>query len=199
MKEKDFHFLFVGRISRDKNLELLMDAYEKLVKEYPDLSLVLAGDGPFQEELEERSQHLPGVIFTGKLKQNDLPELYSACQLLVFPSFTDTFGMAVLEAQTCGLPALVSDRGGPQEIILRGETGEVAPWDSRELWTKKMQFFVDLSREKPEEYLEMRRASRALALRRNDWKVVIDEYLGNEVSETKDLADLPAQTGAGAA
>ena len=171
-------FVFVGRISQDKNLELLMDAYDTLVQDYPECNLVFAGEGPFMDELLARKGENRRIIFTGKLTQEELPDLYSTCDALVFPSFTDTFGMAVLEAQTCGLPAIVSDRGGPQEIIDPDETGYICRWDSREEWHQAMARIVQMKTGEPDAFQSMRKASRDLALRRNDWKVVIDEYLG---------------------
>jgi glycosyltransferase involved in cell wall biosynthesis len=59
----------------------------------------------------------------------DLAAIYATCDLFVFPSTTDTFGNVVLEAQASGLPVIVSDSGGPQENVLRDETGLVVPAD----------------------------------------------------------------------
>ncbi len=173
-------FVFVGRISQDKNLSLLTDAYERLSSDFPDINLIFTGEGPYMDELRERTSGNPRVVFTGKLNQEELPDLYSACHALVFPSFTDTFGMAVLEAQTCGLPAIVSDQGGPQEIIIPGETGLVAKAHEVQAWISAMEKIVKMAKENPESYLSMREASRNLALQRNDWKVVINHYLEGE-------------------
>ena len=118
--------MYVGRVSKEKNLELLVDVYKNLLKSDHDVSLIVVGDGPYLEEMKVELQDAPAV-FTGYLEGNDLPVLYASCDLFVFPSTTDTFGNVVLEAQASGLPVLVTDLGGPHENILSGQTGLVAP------------------------------------------------------------------------
>ena len=68
------------------------------------------------------------------LNRKELPEIFSLSDIFVFPSNTDTFGMAVLEAQACGLPAIVTDIGGPQEIIKNNETGYIVSTDNPDEW-----------------------------------------------------------------
>ncbi|EGJ48985.1 glycosyltransferase [Desulfocurvibacter africanus] len=116
--------LYVGRISKEKNLDLLAEAFERLHRSRPESNLVLAGDGPYKEELRERLRGLP-CVFTGYLEGEDLAALYASCDLFVFPSRTDTFGNVVLEAQASGLPVIVTNEGGPQENVLKGQTGMV--------------------------------------------------------------------------
>jgi len=69
-------------------------------------------------------------VFTGYLDGDALVSVYASCDLFVFPSTTDTFGNVVLEAQACGIPVIVTDRGGPQENIVPGETGLVVEGNS---------------------------------------------------------------------
>jgi glycosyltransferase involved in cell wall biosynthesis len=65
------------------------------------------------------------ALFTGYLAGEQLQRGYASADLFVFPSATDTFGNVVLEAQASGLPVIVSDEGGPQELMINGETGLV--------------------------------------------------------------------------
>ena len=90
----------------------------------PGLELYLAGDGPFRGDLVNQLSG-KGCYFCGVLHGEDLSRAYASCDIFVFPSSTDTYGNSVLEAQASGLPAVVSDRGGPQEIIETGKTGLV--------------------------------------------------------------------------
>ena len=126
--------LYVGRISKDKNLDFLMHAYRQVRIMHPDVSLTIAGTGPYLDELREDCSDMPDVDFRGRVAYDQLPKLYNSHDLFVFPSTTETFGMVVLEAQACGLPALVSDIGGPKEIIEDGKTGyalsvaSATPW-----------------------------------------------------------------------
>jgi glycosyltransferase involved in cell wall biosynthesis len=114
--------LYVGRISKEKDLDVLAAAYQKLRKKHPSTRLVLVGDGPYLKELRET---LPGAVFTGYLSGADLARAFASADIFVFPSTTDTFGNVVLEAMASGLPAVVSDTGGPRELVRNGVTGYV--------------------------------------------------------------------------
>ena len=80
------------------------------------ISLVVVGDGPYREELQTRCQGRP-VVFTGLLEGEELAAAYASADAMVFPSTTDTFGNVVLEAQASGVPVIVTDLGGPAEIV----------------------------------------------------------------------------------
>jgi glycosyltransferase involved in cell wall biosynthesis len=123
-----FRLIYVGRVSREKDLDILCAAFKtthKALGEY-GVSLVIVGDGPYREEMERELAGLP-VLFTGVLHGETLAEAYASADLFVFPSTTDTFGNVVLEAQASGLPVIVSDKGGPMENINPGQTGVIVP------------------------------------------------------------------------
>jgi glycosyltransferase involved in cell wall biosynthesis len=80
------------------------------------------GDGPY---LAEMRQFLPDAIFTGALSGRELAEAFASADLFLFPSTTDTFGNVVIEALASGLPCVVSDRGGPKDLIDPGATGVI--------------------------------------------------------------------------
>lgn len=130
-----FTLLWAGRVSHDKNIDFLLDRYRDVRKRSDDIQLVFAGDGPALDHYRERSRDMDGVHWLGRLPRNSLREWYSAADLLVFPSTMDTFGMAVLEAQAGGLPAIVTDVGGPQEIVDNGKTGYVLSLADPKAWT----------------------------------------------------------------
>lgn len=135
--------LYVGRISKDKNLDFLVHTYRQLHNLYPGISLTFAGAGPDLESLQNDCCDLTEVRFIGRVPYQDLPQLYSEHDLFVFPSVTDTFGMVVLEAQACGLPAIVSNVGGPKEIVCDGATGYVLPADNPQAWVDRLSIMVD--------------------------------------------------------
>ncbi len=116
--------LYVGRISKEKNVHRLAQAFALYRQKGGQGRLAVAGDGPFREEMEAMLAGKP-VAFTGYLEGEDLARLYASCSVFVFPSSTDTFGNVVLEAQASGLPVIVTDQGGPSESILPGRTGLV--------------------------------------------------------------------------
>lgn len=117
-----FRFLYVGRLSPEKNLDALFEAFAELLDGQVEAELAIVGDGPSAAALRERYGR-PEIVFTGVLEGETLATAYASSDVFVFPSTTDTFGNAVLEAQACGLPAIVSDQGGPVEIIAPGESG----------------------------------------------------------------------------
>lgn len=117
--------LYVGRVSKEKDMPVLVDAFKKLHREFKDLHLVVVGDGPYYDEMKREVKGLP-VTMAGYLEGQDLSEAYASADLFVFPSTTDTFGNVILESQASGLPVVVTDIGGPRENIIPGKTGLVA-------------------------------------------------------------------------
>jgi glycosyltransferase involved in cell wall biosynthesis len=118
-----FKFLYAGRISPEKNVRVLMDAFDDLRRRGCPAELVIVGDGPLLPELRQRCAGRADIVFTGFLRGEALATAYASADAFVFPSTTDTFGNVVLEAQACGLPAIVSDQGGPQEIVRGHQSG----------------------------------------------------------------------------
>jgi glycosyltransferase involved in cell wall biosynthesis len=116
--------LYVGRVSREKGLEMLVDAFKELAASGLAIVLAVIGDGPYREEMQSALAGHPAV-FTGYLAGEELQHGYASADVFVFPSATDTFGNVVLEAQASGLPVIVSDEGGPRELMVDGETGVV--------------------------------------------------------------------------
>ncbi|MBC8019371.1 MAG: glycosyltransferase [Verrucomicrobia bacterium] len=116
--------LYVGRVSREKGLEMLVEAFREIVDTGAAIALAVIGDGPYREDMEASLAGYP-ALFTGYLAGEQLQRGYASADLFVFPSATDTFGNVVLEAQASGLPVIVSDEGGPRELMIDGETGIV--------------------------------------------------------------------------
>jgi glycosyltransferase involved in cell wall biosynthesis len=162
--------LYVGRVSKDKNIGFLADVYERAARRHEDINLLIVGDGPSLPELRARFQGCARVVFAGTVPHVALPEVYSLADLFVFPSLTDTFGMAVLEAQACGLPALVSDVGGPKEIIQDGETGWVLSTDDPVGWERKIVEIAERVRRAPHEYAEIRHLARERVRKDYPWE-----------------------------
>src|SRR5512133_2182604 len=106
--------LYVGRISREKDLDVLADAYRRLRDDGLPVQLFVVGHGPYSEAL---ARSVPEAVFTGYLRGKELATAYASADIFVFPSTTDTFGNVILEAQACGVPVIVSDSGGPKELV----------------------------------------------------------------------------------
>jgi glycosyltransferase involved in cell wall biosynthesis len=116
----ELRLLYVGRISREKDLDLLAHAYRRLRKEGLPVRLFVVGHGPYSEAL---AKSLPDAFFTGYLSGTELATAYASADIFVFPSTTDTFGNVILEAQASGLPVVVSDSGGPKELVAHKANG----------------------------------------------------------------------------
>jgi glycosyltransferase involved in cell wall biosynthesis len=116
----EVRLLYVGRISREKDLDLLAAAYRRLRDEGLPVQLFVVGHGPYSEAF---AKSLPEAYFTGYLRGRELATAYASADIFVFPSTTDTFGNVILEAQASGLPVVVSDSGGPKELVEENSNG----------------------------------------------------------------------------
>src|SRR5437879_2397877 len=112
--------LYVGRVSREKDLDLLGEAYRRLRDEGLSIQLCVVGHGPYSREF---SESLPEALFTGYLTGKELAAAYASADIFVFPSTTDTFGNVIIEAQASGVPVIVSDSGGPKELVENNRNG----------------------------------------------------------------------------
>jgi phosphatidylinositol alpha 1,6-mannosyltransferase len=117
----DFVLGFVGRLSIEKNVALLVTIEEQLRKQGAgNFRFQIVGHGGEENWLRERLVH---AEFTGVLRGTDLARAYANMDAFVFPSHTDTFGNVVLEALASGVPAIVTTDGGPARIVRDGDTG----------------------------------------------------------------------------
>lgn len=133
--------LYVGRVSVEKNLPLLNTVWKRAAARLraagARAQLVIVGDGPYRETME-RELEGTGASFLGFRHGGELSALYASSDLFVFPSVTDTLGQVVMESQASGLPVLVSDVGGPKEVVDDGRTGFVLPADRPDLWVDQI-------------------------------------------------------------
>ena len=124
-EDRDHLLGFVGRLSVEKNVALLVQVQEELERMgHQSFRFLIVGQGDEEGWLRER---LPRAEFTGVLRGEALSEAYANMDLLVFPSHTDTFGNVVLEALSSGVPAIVTPDGGPCTIVEDGVTGRIVP------------------------------------------------------------------------
>ncbi len=107
-------FVYVGRVAHEKNVE------EFLQLNLPGTKVVIGG-GPQLEEFSER--YAKSATFLGYKKGQELVDWLSASDVCVFPSRTDTFGLVVIEALSCGVPVAAHDVLGPRDIITNGVDG----------------------------------------------------------------------------
>jgi len=107
-------FFYLGRVASEKNIE------DYLKCPLPGTKLVI-GDGPERKELEAKYKETN--IFLGYKKGKELIDLLSVCDVMVFTSKTDTFGLTIIEAMSCGIPVVAYEVMGPKDIITNGVDG----------------------------------------------------------------------------
>lgn len=123
-RDGPFRIGYVGRLTAEKSVRTLARLEQALLdRGYRDFQFVVVGEGAEQEWLRNNMRQ---AEFTGVLTGAALSRTFANFDVLAFPSETDTFGLVVLEALASGVPAVVTDRGGPQYTVRHGSTGYVA-------------------------------------------------------------------------
>ncbi|MEB3267638.1 MAG: glycosyltransferase family 4 protein, partial [Leptolyngbya sp.] len=142
--EKKPYFLFVGRLSPEKGVRVLLQVWNNL---YSDSALLkVVGDGPQSAVLKQycTEKGLGTVRFLGSRSLASVLDLMQGAQAVVVPSqWYETFGRVVVEAFACGRPAIVSDLGALAELVEEGETGfKVSPYDPQ-AWADRIRWCID--------------------------------------------------------
>lgn len=156
--------LYVGRLAPDKHLTALLPLAAD-----PGIALTIIGEGSHRGALEAAFAGTD-AFFMGALVGEDLARAFAAADMFVFPGPEETFGQAVLEAMASGLPAIVTERGGPASLVRDGVSGFVVPVDDGAQ-------FVDRARRlgvEPSARLAMGRAARAAAEGR-PWLAIMNQ------------------------
>lgn len=121
--DDDLVVAHVGRLAPEKNLPLLLAAFDSICRYAPSARLLLVGDGPSRRQLER--QH-PEHIFAGMRHGEDLAAHYASADLFLFPSMTETYGNVTLEALASGLPVVAYRMAAAAELIRHGDNGMLA-------------------------------------------------------------------------
>ena len=112
LTKKDFIGIFVGRIAEEKNIPFLINVVEKVIKQKPNMKLLIIGDGPDKEKYEKLVQEKKcqnNIIFTGKVPWEEIPTYYRLGDIFLSASTTETQGLTIIEAMAASLPALCID------------------------------------------------------------------------------------------
>ncbi|MFN2419925.1 MAG: glycosyltransferase family 4 protein [Gemmatimonadota bacterium] len=129
-KDEEPLFVYLGRIKRYKRLELALEAFVRIVAQYPDARLVIAGDGDHRPALEHQVERLGldgRVQFPGWLDDDAKWRLLRRAWALLYTSPKEGWGVSSLEAQRVGTIAIVSDVPGLRDTVIDGETGRIVP------------------------------------------------------------------------
>lgn len=138
--DEDVLVTFVSRLVWEKDLESVIETYQKLHAECPRVKTMIIGDGPAIHDLKSA---LPDTIFAGFLSGDDLAMGYASSDVFLFPSTTETFGNVTLEALACGLPAIVANATGNRSLVTHGETGYLIPPRDVNEFARMIRFLVE--------------------------------------------------------
>lgn len=141
-----FTFIFVGRLVRDKGINELVEAFERLNNEFPASRLILVGRqepelDPLKPETIAKIDNDKNIEAVGQ--QFDVRPWLAASDMFVFPSYREGFPNVVIEAGAMGLPSIVTDINGSREIIIEGKNGTIIPPRDADALYHSMKTFLD--------------------------------------------------------
>ena len=151
IKREQDRIIFVGRLVEKKGVEFLLEAFKKVQEKYPDIKLLIIGDGPLRESLELKTRDFniqDSITFLGGIKSEELPDYYSSARIAVVPSVVassgdqEGLGLVIIEAMGCGCVVVASDLPAVRDVIDEDCGVLVAPGDSFQL-AEKMIWLLD--------------------------------------------------------
>lgn len=178
-KDSFFTFCFVGRIVRDKGINELISAFVKLYEENDKINLILIGSlerdlDPILSETEKLIHHHPAINFEGY--QSDIRPFLAASDVFVFPSYREGFPNVVMQAGAMGVPAIVTDINGCNEIIVQDKNGVIIPPKDEEALLFAMKDLVS----SPEKVSRLAANAREMITSRYEqrlvWEGILKEY-----------------------
>lgn len=175
----DFVFIFVGRLVGDKGINELVEAFNNSKFKIQNSKLLLVGPqepelDPLQPITLQEIEKNPNIISVGY--QEDVRPYFAISNVLTFPSYREGFPNVVMQAGAMGLPCIVSDINGCNEIVVEGENGLIIPSKSREELQKAMRLLVD----DREIYTQLQKNARKMIVNRYQreevWQALLEEY-----------------------
>ncbi len=186
--EREIALLYVGRVAREKNLPLAIDAYHRVKQFAGSAKFIIVGDGPLYAELHARHRD---VIFCGMITGEPLAAHYASADVFLFPSETETFGNVTLEAMASGLAVVAFDYAAARWHIVGGETGILVPYADSDAFVNAAAGLIS----DPEQVREIGRRAREYAASIG-WERVVERF---EMLLTGRARDLPSAFNAAAA
>lgn len=180
IENSDFVFVFIGRIVRDKGINELVHSFVELNKIYKDIKLILVGDfertlDPLAEDVEKKI-HVDSSIMTVGF-QSDVRPFFAVADVLAFPSYREGFPNVVLQAGAMGIPSIVTDINGCNEIIQDGVNGKIILPHNENALYDAMKWFYEHRNDKVK---EMANHARPIIVERYEqckvWEALLKEY-----------------------
>lgn len=175
-KKNLFSFIFVGRLSTQKNIHFLLEQIEKLRKktEIP-FNLKLVGDGPLKDELRSYAKTLgisDIIKWHGWLDKNNILKQLQNSDCLINPSFCEGMPNAVLEAMACGVPVIASNVAGNNSLVIDGKNGFLFDLNDKNELLSKLTEAVN----EPDKQKQMGKNARRFVVSKYSWISTADNY-----------------------
>ena len=137
--------IYCGRVSYEKKLEVMLEAYKSIQDSFPDSFLLVVGDGPHLKTYKTMAAELKlkNYGFTGFISHTKLPTVYRMAEFMVTPSDTETQGLTVLEAMSQGLPVIGVSGGGVVDYIFHQKNGLLSPPGETKGFAASMQTLLE--------------------------------------------------------
>lgn len=184
----DFVFIFIGRLVKDKGIKELVNAFSILAESHRNVKLLMIG--PVEGESDILPKHVwktikthRSILFVGP--QEDVKPFLAMSNALVFPSYREGFPNVVLEAGAMGLPSIVTDINGSNEIISHGENGVIIPVKNKEALLQVMMTFVTDNKLVSSLAVNARPMIASRFEKNFLWNEVLEEYMRIEASSLK--------------
>jgi glycosyltransferase involved in cell wall biosynthesis len=174
----------VGRLAAEKNLDVVINAYQLIRNQRRDIRLVFVGDGPLRDQLARRC---PEAIFCGVQRGESLAAHYASGDIFLFPSLTETFGNVTIEAMACGLAVVAFNRAAARQLIIHESNGLLVESEENETFGRQVHRVV-VDRDLRQKLGQNARQSSL----ENGWASVLDqtEEVLRRVSHKNSLGEL---------
>jgi len=175
----DFVFLFVGRIVKDKGINELIQAFSRLRQSNPNCKLILLGSyerelDPIEPENEKIIETDPNILPLGTI--TDVRPYFCIAQCMVFPSYREGFPNVVMEAGAMGVPSIVTDINGCNEIIDHGHNGIIIPSKDENSLFQEMKLMIDDVKQNKYNTSQIRQMVVSRYDRPAMWNLILKEY-----------------------
>lgn len=168
--------LFVGRLVEQKGITYLLEALSLILKNHVEVTLTIVGSGSDEDQFKRQVTELKlnsSVKFVGAVENNQLPRLYQAAEVVVFPSIqAEGFGLTLVEALGCECAVVATHLPAVQEILINNETGLIVPQQDAPALANKITLFLD----NPTLRLSFGKKGRQSVLGRYDWEIITKQY-----------------------
>lgn len=167
--EKDIVVVYVGRLAKEKNVNLVIRTFAAIQSKHPEAKLVFVGDGPLRKSLQ---QNLPNAVFSGMKTGSELATHYASGDLFLFASETETFGNVVPEALASGLAVVAYNYAAAAQLISNEQNGWLVPLGDEQCFVK-----TALAAAANTQLMQSIRAHAAPSVANLDWGVVSDRFI----------------------